>query len=116
MVGPDGKPVLIVRAGRLEGLEGQVVELPAGPTTFAVQHHGEPIPSPPPEGTEVSETAITLWLRGHGQARAWLPQSTTGLVNPEVTQDWAVDLPAGDYSLSLSLNGKGGRPTTLRVR
>jgi hypothetical protein len=66
------------------------------------------------DGLDLSQLAIALWLRGRGDARHRLPQHSIGPVNSGVQEDWAVDLPPGDYLLSVTLGGAS--EAVLRVR
>jgi hypothetical protein len=102
-----------VAEGRLVGLEGRVSRLRAGPVTFNVVNRVEGARSDV-DGLDLSQLAIALWLRGRGDARHRLPQHSIGPVNSGVQEDWAVDLPPGDYLLSVTLGGAS--EAVLRVR
>lgn len=99
--------------GRLPGLAGKRSELPAGSLTFNVVNRVEGARADIP-GLDLSEQAIALWLRGRGPARHLLPQHSIGPVNAGVQEDWQVELPPGDYLLSVTMGGDA--EATLSVR
>lgn len=92
----DDKFEVRVLGRTLPHLAGHITQVDAGPRTLLVVY------------TEASESEgaaqpIALWLRGRGSSRHRLPQFSSGLVNPGNRQDWDVDLPPGDYLLSVTL-------------
>lgn len=95
-----GQVVLRVADGHLSGLEGRRVDLPAGGTTFLVHHDGGGAGDEDYEG-EPPMTA--LWLRGRGESRHLLPSLGSPALRIDTMEDWAVQLPAGTYTLSVSL-------------
>lgn len=97
----DGRPFLEIREGRLEGLDGALVVLEPGPVEFVVRTAPEGLP--PRSGEE--PMAAALWLRGRGDRRHLLPESTSPLVNPDNTDDWVVTLHPGLYDLTVQLVG-----------
>jgi hypothetical protein len=95
---------LEVTDGTLTSLEGRVTRLAAGSTRFNVVNRVEGARVDVP-GMDLSHDAIALWLRGRGAAVHLLPQHSIGPVNSGVQEDWLVELPPGDYVLSLTMGG-----------
>jgi len=95
---------LEIKDGRLASLEGHVTRLAAGPTRFNVVNRVEGARADV-EGLDLSQHAIALWLRGRGAAVHLLPHHSIGPVNAGVQEDWLVDLPPGDYVLSVTMGG-----------
>jgi hypothetical protein len=63
------------------------------------------------DGLDLSTQAIALWLRGRGRLRHLRPEHTIGLVNSGAQEDWHVDLPPGEYVLTVT---SGGTPDALQ--
>ncbi len=102
----DGKPRVIVRGGGFPDLEGRINVLPSGPTVLFVRNDVDGADALQ-EGVDVSEQAMALWLRGRGRLRHLRPEFTLGPVNAGVQEDWHVDLPPGEYLLSVTKGGDG---------
>jgi len=105
---PDEEPQLRrieVAGGHLVSLEGRASRLPSGRTRFNVVNRVDGARADV-DGLDLSQQAIALWLRGRGDSRHRLPQHSIGPVNSGVQEDWVVDLPAGDYLLSLTMGGE----------
>lgn len=102
----EGRPMMVVENGVLQDLPDQVSRLPSGPSTLlvrnVVQGAGVEI-----EGLDLSTQAIALWMRGRGRLRHLLPEHTIGPVNAGVQEDWNVDLPPGEYVLTVTSGGTG---------
>jgi hypothetical protein len=109
----DGRPVLRVRDGRLPDLAGRLLVLRPGPASFLIVNE-VPGLDVADAGIDLGKYSISLWIHGHGPARHWLPQASSGKVNGGVMQDWAVELPPGDYELEIRSGGSDRIP--LRVR
>ena len=108
-----GRYRIEVTGGELKGLEGRATRLKSGETRFNVVNRVPGARTDKP-GLDLSERAIALWLRGLGDARHRLPQYSIGPVNAGVQEDWFVDLPPGDYLLSVTMGGMS--EATLIVR
>jgi len=108
-----GRYRIEVTGGELKGLEGRATRLQSGETRFNVVNRVPGARTDKP-GLDLSERAIALWLRGRGDARHRLPQYSIGPVNAGVQEDWVVDLPPGDYLLSVTMGGVS--EATLVVR
>ena len=114
---------IVVREGRFEEIEGAWLALPQGEVVFNVQHRGTPpadAATPTPylsaeqRAQSPAEVKLGLWIRGAGDARHLLPSFSTGPMYPEVQEDWRVELPPGDYELSITMGGRGS--ALLQVR
>ncbi len=114
---------IVVRDGRFEEIQGAWLTLPQGEVVFNVQHRGTPpadaaTPTPYLSAEQKAQSTdavkLGLWLRGAGDARHLLPSFSTGPMYPEVQEDWRVQLPPGDYELSITMGGRGS--ALLRVR
>lgn len=99
-----GRYRIEVTGGELKSLEGRATNLQSGETRFNVVNRVPGARTDQP-GLDLSEHAIALWLRGRGDARHRLPQYSIGPVNAGVQEDWVVDLPTGDYLLSVTMGG-----------
>ncbi len=95
---------LEITDGKLTSLEGRATRLAAGPTRFNVVNRVEGARADV-EGLDLSQHAIALWLRGRGAAVHLLPHHSIGPVNAGVQEDWLVELPPGDYVLSVTMGG-----------
>lgn len=114
---------IVVRDGRFAEIEGAWLTLPQGEVVFNVQNRGTPpadaaTPTPYLSAEQRAQSTdavkLGLWLRGAGDARHLLPSFSTGPMYPEVQEDWRVELPPGDYELSITMGGRGS--ALLRVR
>jgi len=99
-----GRYRLEITDGKITGLEGRVTRLAAGPIRFNVVNRVEGARTDV-EGLDLSQHAIALWLRGRGAAVHLLPHHSIGPVNSGVQEDWLVELPPGDYVLSVTMGG-----------
>ncbi len=107
-VDPDGgtRPMILVVEGQLPELEGRLNLVEAGPITFFVANRVEGA-GVEEDGLDLSQQSVALWLRGRGSRQHLLPQATIGPVNAGVQEDWTVELPPGDYLLSVTSGGEG---------
>jgi len=102
-----------VSSGHLPQLEEKASRLPAGPSVFNVVNKVDGARADV-EGLDLSERAVALWIRGRGPARHRLPQFSIGPVNSGVQEDWPVELPPGDYLLSLTMGGNSEAIVVVR--
>ncbi len=101
----DGR--YVIRVQRLsEGLTERINILPSGSVTVLVINDVDEA-TVEQEGLDLTQGAVSLWLRGRGTQRHVLPQATIGPVNAGVMEDWNLDLPAGDYVLQVTAGGQG---------
>jgi hypothetical protein len=100
------RPVIRIEGGELVELDRSLNLVPAGPVTFFVVNRVEGA-GVEQDGLDLSERSVALWLRGRGGQRHLKPEFTIGPVNAGVQEDWQVDLPAGDYLLSVTSGGHG---------
>lgn len=104
----DGRLVVRVREGRLHDLRGATVLIEAGAQEFLFHHLADPtLGGGPP---------ASLFLSGRGAANAWLPQHASPPLKPDSFEVWPVDLPAGDYTIRVTLGARDEAVTTLLVR
>jgi len=102
----EGRPTIVVENGALVDLPDQISVLPAGATTLLVRNVVEGA-GVEVDGLDLSTRAIALWLRGRGSLRHLRPEHTIGPVNAGVQEDWNVDLPPGEYVLTVTSGGTG---------
>ena len=100
------RPVIRVEGGRLVELERSLNLVPTGPVTFFVVNRVEGA-GVEQDGLDLSDGSVALWLRGRGSQRHVRPEFTIGPINAGVQEDWPVDLPPGDYLLSVTSGGDG---------
>ena len=100
------RPVVLVENGRLPELEERLNLVPAGSMTLFVVNRVEGA-GVEQDGLDLSAQSVALWLRGRGSQRHLRPEYTIGPVNSGVQEDWQVDLPPGDYVLSVTSGGAG---------
>ncbi|MCP4871193.1 MAG: hypothetical protein GY898_20990 [Proteobacteria bacterium] len=102
----EGRPMIVVENGVLRDLPNQISVLPPGSSTLLVRNVVEGA-GVEVEGLDLSTQAIALWMRGRGSLRHLRPEHTIGPVNAGVQEDWNVDLPPGEYALTVTSGGTG---------
>jgi hypothetical protein len=106
----EDRPTIVIENGVLRDLPERLNLLVPGPTTLLVRNRvdGARVDV---DGLDLSTQAIALWLRGRGRLRHLRPEHTIGLVNSGAQEDWHVDLPPGEYVLTVT---SGGTPDALQ--
>ena len=103
--GDDDKPTIRIENGELGPMEASLTLLPAGASTLLVVNvvEGAEVAE---DGMDLTRQAVALWLRGRGSQRHLRPEFTIGPLNAGVQEDWYVDLPPGDYLLTVTSGGE----------
>lgn len=104
----DGRPIVTVRGGRLPDLDGRSWSIAAGPQEWLVVFD--------PEGTDDSRAESALWIRGWGSTQHLLPQVASLPIHRGTQEPWTFELPAGEYTVSVTVGGTGGEGLLLNVR
>lgn len=103
-----GRIIVRVQDGRLVDLPARRIEVESGPRELLFHHLAHP--------TLGGGPSAALWLRGRGAAVEWSPQYASPSLKPDSFEVWPVNLPAGQYTLSVTQGRKDVHAALVVVR